>query len=140
MKRIITIGLLTIAACAVASTNKSVESQLSAAVEFTKEELEVQLLIEQNKLIIAQFEEFVNKESVLMMEFFSAQIGKPTFFKPISYIVTNDNAIGVAICEIYVAGHMDGYMYVIAGRDGTGWKLLTLISKKLEKQTPSGDT
>ena len=139
MKKIIAMGLLALMLGCTTPPNPPATATVPAVTEPTKEELEAQLLEERRKLELAQFEEYVNKETMQMMEFFSVQIGQLMLFTPISYTVSEDNSVGMAACETYVAGKLVGITYVIAVNDGTGWKFLTIVNKTDEeppKETP----
>ena len=85
MKRIIAIGfMLALFGCTTKTVAPAVSMPASVITEPTKEELEEQVRVEKRKLLMAQFEEYVNKESIEMMEFFSAKVGKLMFFKPVA--------------------------------------------------------
>jgi hypothetical protein len=138
MNRIIVIGLLILFGCTAKEVRPVTVAPVAVVAEPTKEELEAELLLERRKLELALFEEYVNKETTEMMEFFSVQVGKLMFFKPIALMVSEDGAVGIATCETYVAGELAGITYVISVNDGSGWKLLTLVSKELKAEpTPS---
>lgn len=138
MKKIIATGLMMLMLGCTTPPNPP-PTTTPVAAEPTKEELEAQLLEERRKLELAQFEEYVNKETIEMMEFFSVQVGQLVLFKPVSFMVSEDNKVGVAKCEVYVAGNPAGLAYVIAANDGTGWKFLTIVNQTNEeppKETP----